>query len=204
MINIENVTSEEECVESFLDIRITRNREGGFFTIDNIFVDEIARKCKPHTTSVYLALCRHVDIDKQTCFPSKDLIAKETGMSVRTVGSAIKKLEKLGLVHIQHSKKQNGLYYSNFYTLLNIVNDNLSLVVKPTVGNKEQAPQAINNTTHGHILPNKETNIKETNNKESSKDSNKILLKKYKPEFLIRKEVLKDSTPSENVTDELK
>ena len=72
-------------------IRKVRGRKNGFFTVDNIIVDKIARLCTPHCISVYLSLCRHADINTQNCFPSEKLIAEENKIGSTAVKNSIKK-----------------------------------------------------------------------------------------------------------------
>ena len=172
-----------------LNIRKIRNKEKGFFLVENIFFDRIARHLSPHNSTVYFYLCRRAEIDKQTCFPSRELIAKETNMSVRTVGDSINKLEKLDLIYIWRSKKADGSFQNNLYTLLNTTKWEYQPQANNAVGIKVQAPRALKDSSHRHQLPNKETNSKETNNKEDfikKSEEKEFHLRNYKPDFLKR------------------
>ena len=73
-----------------INIRQVKGRKTGLYVVDNIFIDKIARYCKPAGISVYQSLCRHSDNKTQTCFPSEKLIAEENGTGVSSVKTAIK------------------------------------------------------------------------------------------------------------------
>ena len=149
-------------------LRNVRNRKEGFYIMDDMFIDTIARHCKPPCSSVYNSLCRHANLYKQTCFPSKKLIAEENGMGVRTVGNSIKKLEKLGLILIWQSRKRDGSYNNNLYTLLDITKWKYKPEANVTKGTKIQLPKARESKNHGHEMPNKDINNKDINNKEDT------------------------------------
>lgn len=56
---------------------------------------------------------------RRSCFPSVATIAKKTGMSARTVGTAINRLEELGLIERHHREDADGGQSSNQYVITN-------------------------------------------------------------------------------------
>ena len=52
-----------------------------------------------------------------TCFPSVPRIARDTGLSGRTVQRAILDLERAGFVRVDGRLRKNGADSSNLYTL---------------------------------------------------------------------------------------
>ena len=52
-------------------------------------------------------------MDNDTCFPSRPLIAKETGLNIRTVDKTIKFLEKKKFLIVDRTLKVNS-YKINF------------------------------------------------------------------------------------------
>ncbi len=143
-------------------VRIIKSRKGGLFLVDNIFIDKVSKNCKPSALAVYISLCRHANNDTQTCFPSRELIAKEIGSTVRTVGTAIKRLEKLEIIRVWKSKNKNGKYNNNKYTLLDLSGweppQKLYIVEQ-----KRAEPKEISGKDQEQNIPHKDTKDKETN-----------------------------------------
>ncbi len=144
-------------MDKIRDLRIKEK-----FFVDDLYLNGYARLCGIYATGVYLSLCRHSN-KEQTCFPSKKLIAKELKISERSVFGAIKILEKWNIIRVKpQARKASGLYKNNIYILL----DKSKWKPKPqahgTDGVQIHRPQAIYNNNREHILPNNETNIKET------------------------------------------
>ncbi len=97
--------------ESKIKIRDLRCKEK--FFIDDVFYDDgYMGELTSTPSSVYTALCRHVD-RKQECYPSIRKIAKKLKLSGRQVIRALKRLEALGL--IKTVKRQGRV---NVYILL--------------------------------------------------------------------------------------
>lgn len=63
-------------------VRDRRNR--GWFYLDNETIDLISKNLGIAPMVIYATLCRHAD-NEQRCFPSQELLAKELGISQRTV-----------------------------------------------------------------------------------------------------------------------
>jgi hypothetical protein len=97
---------------------IRQRRTAERFFVDNAIIDEFGDQLSPYGLAVYVALCRHADIDSQECYPSHSTLAKETGMGEASVKKAVRKLEDLGLVRVSERWRENGGQTSNLYTLL--------------------------------------------------------------------------------------
>ena len=93
-------------------------REKNWHWQDNEYLNGYAKLCGVSATAVYLSLCRHAD-KKQNCFPSIKLIAEEHNISVRTVVTAIQKLEKYNIIKKEKTRKKDGKWLNNLYILLN-------------------------------------------------------------------------------------
>ena len=67
--------------------------------------------------AVYWALCSYADLNKGTCYPSYQTIAKRAGTSRSSAGRAIAKLKSLGLITAKNrtsgNRKQSNLYTVN-------------------------------------------------------------------------------------------
>jgi len=178
----------------FLDKkRIVKGRKKGFFTIDNIVIDEIAEHIGPYILSVYMALCRHAHIDTQTCFPSIDLIAKEIGAGPTKVKKSIKQLEELGLIIVDRKRKRDGTRHPNTYTLIDISGwtHPPQIFKKPnTVDISDTQPGTPKYNAHRRQATSKETKINETNNKEVSlkgMQEKTVHITDYRPDCITRR-----------------
>ena len=90
---------------------VPQNKNGNYFMLSNsIFKQGL----KPREFIVYCCLVKHSD-KNGVCFPSRRLIAKECCIDKKTVDSAIKNLEKAGLVTKQKRKRKDGSNTSNLY-----------------------------------------------------------------------------------------
>jgi DNA-binding Lrp family transcriptional regulator len=99
---------------------IRDKRQPGWFHIDDELLDDHAKTIKANGIAVYCALARHAGNKSQECWPSIRTIAKEAGMSVRTVQRTLAKLKEAGLILIEQTQTDSGDYDHNVYTLLNI------------------------------------------------------------------------------------
>ena len=92
---------------------VPQNKNGNFFMLSNsIFKQGL----KPREFIVYCCLVKHSD-KNGVCFPSRRLIAEECCIDKKTVDSAIKNLEKAGLVKKKKRRRQDGSNTSNAYTV---------------------------------------------------------------------------------------
>ena len=90
---------------------VPQNKNCNFFMVANEVFDF---KLKPREFIVYCCLLRHSD-KNGICFPSRRLIAEECCIDKKTTDTAIKNLEKAGLVTKQKRKRQDGSNTSNLY-----------------------------------------------------------------------------------------
>lgn len=80
-----------------------------FYTkVSNIDISPTAR-------TVYRALLRYANRETWSCFPSIATIAKDTGLSKRTIIRQIALLEKEGLLLKIHRTRENNGNTSNMY-----------------------------------------------------------------------------------------
>ena len=92
---------------------VPQNKNGNFFMLSNsIFKQGL----EPREFIVYCCLVKHSD-KNGVCFPSRRLIAEECCIDKKTVDSAIKNLEKAGLVKKKKRRRQDGSNTSNAYTV---------------------------------------------------------------------------------------
>lgn len=89
------------------------NKKGGY----GIVFQEIMRskELEPESKAIYAYLCSFAGIDS-TCFPSRELMRKELGMSETRFSKYLKPLVSLGVVKVERTKIGN-LLNSNSYTI---------------------------------------------------------------------------------------
>ena len=102
----------EEKPRRIIDLR---NKEK--FFMDDLYLNGYARHCGVAATCVYLSLCRHSD-KAQTCWPSQNHIAKELGITRKTVYNAVKTLQKWGIVDVYTQRGKDGTFKVTTYTLI--------------------------------------------------------------------------------------
>ena len=87
-----------------------RRKPGTFFQVDNVLLDKFGKQLGAYGLVVYMALSRYRNSTTQECFPSKELLAEETGISVRSVHNALRQLERLGVIKTTGRKGRASLY----------------------------------------------------------------------------------------------
>lgn len=97
-------------------IEVRDFREKAFFMVDDAYLNGYARVCGLSATGVYLSLCRHANKD-QKAWPSIRRIASELAITSRTVITAIKRLEKQGIIVVERKKGKDGRREVNVYIL---------------------------------------------------------------------------------------
>ena len=92
---------------------VPQNKNGNYFMLSNsIFKQGL----KPREFIVYCCLVKHSD-KNGVCFPSRRLIAEECCIDKKTVDTAIRSLEKAGLVKKKKRRRQDGSNTSKAYTV---------------------------------------------------------------------------------------
>ena len=82
------------------------------FYIDNEFVDQGYLSFSRRAASVYFALARHANAENQDCFPSYELLMKETGIKNRSsIARAIDALENANTISVKRSRNRKGNHY---------------------------------------------------------------------------------------------
>lgn len=139
-----------------------RDARDRVFAISDEYLNGYAKLCGINATGVYMSICRHANRE-QTCFPSKRLMAQELAISERSVYSAIKKLEEWGIIHIEEQgRKPDGSFKVRLYTLLKKECWKPKPQATGADGKIEQSPQANDDIGRRHVVPNKDTHMKDT------------------------------------------
>ncbi|PFE42463.1 DNA replication protein [Bacillus cereus] len=99
-------------------------RRRGFFMIDNEIVDDARLSHKE--MAVYMVLCRHLNQETGSCFPSLATIGKKVGMSKNTIIKSLNLLIECGYVFKEKRNGEDGGHASNVY----YIND-ISTLVQP-------------------------------------------------------------------------
>lgn len=89
--------------------RVEDGRNHGYFTVDDLFVDEYMRIAGANVVMIYLSLCRHADKDKY-CWPSIRRLAMQGKMALNTVEKSIRWLEDHRLLKADREKGQPTVY----------------------------------------------------------------------------------------------
>lgn len=93
---------------------------------------------------VLLMIANRINTDSGTCFPSLDTLAKDCGMTRRSVINQVAKLEIAGLLHVERST-EDGVKQQNTYRLLLSVSERPSLVMNVVHGSSEtKVPEVVN------------------------------------------------------------
>ena len=104
-------------------IYIRSKRKERRYYIDNEFILlGYAARVGPYAGMVYNVLCCRADNQTQTCFPGKQSIADDAGISLDECKIAIKKLEHYHLIHVLRERNSGAKknWKSNVYTLLDV------------------------------------------------------------------------------------
>jgi len=94
-------------------IKVRDLRNGDWFWISKVLLDEYGSEIKPIGIAIYNCLAEHAN-QEGFCFPSHKLIADRIGSSVSSVQRGIRQMIKLGLI----SKKRKKFH--NVYFLLKV------------------------------------------------------------------------------------
>lgn len=91
-----------------------------FFQVENALIDKFGAVLGPYGIAVYVCIVRHFNQKVGAAWPSMATIASETGMSRRRVITAVKQLEKLGLLRVEPRYHESGGKTSHHYMLVNV------------------------------------------------------------------------------------
>lgn len=89
------------------------NRGSKYLRVYNEFFDAYGAQLGPYGLTVYMALCRYIDVDSSECNPSYQTVADRTGMSRRKVIYEVKRMEKLKIIAVERTP-----YKPNIFILL--------------------------------------------------------------------------------------
>ncbi len=135
-------------------IKVRDLRNGDWYWINKVLLDEYGEKLKPIGIAIYNCLAAHAN-QEGFCFPSHKHIAKKIGASISSVQRGIRELIKLNLV------RKGRQRYHNLYYLLK-----LDRSYRPTSNKLGQSDQYI-----GHA--DRSDQSAGTTNKNKEKDLNK-------------------------------
>jgi len=89
--------------------------KGWFRVYRTIFDSYWAKAMGPDALAVYINLLRYYNDDLEIAWPSQATIAKELGMSVKTVRKSLRKLEDLEIIEIEKSQFNRSGWEHNQY-----------------------------------------------------------------------------------------
>lgn len=141
-------------------------RRRGFFMIDNEIVDD--SKLSHKEMAVYMVLCRHLNQETGSCFPSLSTIGKKVGMSKNTIIKSLNLLIECGYVSKEKRSSEDGGHASNIY----YIND-ISTLVQPVNKVVQEMNEGGSGNEQGlvHQMNTNNTNLNNTNlTKSSSKN----------------------------------
>ncbi|MFZ2253040.1 MAG: helix-turn-helix domain-containing protein [Minisyncoccia bacterium] len=90
-------------------IKVRDLRNGDWYWINKVLLDEYGEKLKPIGIAIYNCLAAHAN-QEGFCFPSHKHIAKKIGASISSVQRGIRELIKLNLVR-KGRQRYHNLYY---------------------------------------------------------------------------------------------
>ncbi len=104
---------------NFEELPVRPSKKNTRLFIDNEYFEKGYAKLFPKSVlTVYCVLAKYANYQTQTCFPSIDIIMRESGIKRRnTVINDLKILEAYSIIHIEHSKG----WSPNQYALLSPV-----------------------------------------------------------------------------------
>ena len=118
---------------------VSDKRRRGYFTVDNVLIDEYGKLIGVYGLSVYICLARFADKEGE-CFPSFETIAKRVNMSRRQVIREMAKLVELELVTVTPQyDPETKEHKTNLYTLLDVTG---SVSQSPPPSDTQSSPSA--------------------------------------------------------------
>ncbi len=135
-------------------IKVRDLRNGDWYWINKVLLDEYGERIKPIGIAIYNCLAAHAN-QEGFCFPSHKHIAKKIGASISSVQRGIRQLIKLNLV------RKGRQRYHNLYYLLK-----LDRSYRPT-------PKEIGQSDRHIGQPDRSDQSAGTTNKNKEKDLNK-------------------------------
>lgn len=180
-----------------MELKTKQSRGKGWFIVDNKIVDIYGKYLGTIGLAIYINLCRRADNKTRKCFPSQIRIAKELGITDRTVRKYIQCLMNYNLI-VCNREKKGGKWLNNVYTL---IDKDFWLNPKEIVsfGNQRNGMHLLEEFDaifNGKDIPIKDTNRKDTFIKKETKGEsipikkeNHIKNKKQEKVKEIKKEI---------------
>ncbi len=98
---------------------VRENPQRRFVSVDYGVLHDTEHFNKIYEKMVYIVLCKYADYTDKTSFPSISTIAKQAMCSETSVREALKHLQKVGLIKVEH-RKDGARNFSNLYTILDV------------------------------------------------------------------------------------
>jgi len=162
-------------------IRVIDMRNKQKFQTDDAYYDSYAKICGIYATGVYMALCRHADID-QYCFPSIKMMAEKLDVSEDSVSRGIKELKKNNIISVEKCRSRQGVWKNNSYILLDksVWKPNINLTPQGKTDNHTVVsgePYRCQQVDHDALGGNKDTHIEGNTCKETHISINRYMHK---------------------------
>lgn len=148
-----------------------RKSVGYFFGPNAIFEDN---GLSAYEKLIYLYLCRRADSEDRKSWPSIPTIAKECGVSVRTVQRTISSLQDKNLLTIVPRFVDNSAQSSNLYFIEDLENlDSTGVPESHRGGGATQAPGVVSESHRGGVTQSPKGNPIKDTHKKGMQDYNK-------------------------------
>lgn len=117
-------------------------RRKRYFQIDNVIVDEYARKIGPHALALYTVLCRRASNDDQSCWVTLRRLGEDVCLKdVRTLRKVIRLLQEFGLIAVTpRFDHATGTQRANEYVLLEPPKEAERIPLHPVQGGASDVP----------------------------------------------------------------
>lgn len=155
-----------------IQFSVEDRRKQGYFTVDNVLIDDYGAQLGPYGIATYTALARFANKDSE-CWPSHDTVAKRTGMSKRQVGREVAKLANLKLIEIvPRFDPETKEHKANLYILLEVGG-----IDTQSIGIDTQSTGGMDTQSRPMVSVTNRTNLK----KKYTHQSNKKKERSYRP-----------------------
>jgi len=156
--------------------RIIDKRIKEKFMMDDAYLNGQAKICGWQATLVYTSLCRHASASQES-FPSIKLMSEELKVDRKTIIKGLRSLEKHSVIAIRKSRTKGGKWLNNTYVLLDKSGwikteifsqvDDKDMVKSSSVVDDIHLAKSLSSHSQVDAKDTKETQLKETHNKET-------------------------------------
>ena len=89
---------------------LSNKERKGFTKIQNEFVDCYLSYFDPSTSKIYLCLKSHIYGKRKSCYVSEKLLAKKSGLNIRSVNRHINALERANVLEVTRRPGYTNIY----------------------------------------------------------------------------------------------